>query len=67
MVILADFHKFIQFLGLIHKVKRFSLYILTLGVRVDPRRAREDLGYTTRPIRETLADLADWYRANGYA
>jgi dihydroflavonol-4-reductase len=45
---------------------RYSLQILTLDVRVDASRAGKDLGYTTRPLEETIADLAAWYRSNGY-
>jgi nucleoside-diphosphate-sugar epimerase len=29
-------------------------------------RARRELGFTTRPIEETVADTAAWLRADGY-
>ena len=42
-----------------------SLKLLALGVRVDSSRARAELGYTTRPIRETVADTVRWFREHG--
>ncbi len=41
---------------------RGSLRIVSLGVQLDSSRARDELGYTTRPIRETIADAVAWYR-----
>ncbi len=41
---------------------RGSLRIVSLGVELDSSRARDELGYTTRPIRETIADAVAWYR-----
>jgi dihydroflavonol-4-reductase len=38
-----------------------SLSLLSLGVRVDSSRARRELGYAPRPIRDTLADTAAWF------
>lgn len=32
----------------------------------DNRKAREELGFTTRPLEETLRRAAEWFRANGY-
>jgi dihydroflavonol-4-reductase len=40
---------------------RHSLRLLSLGVRVDGSRAREELGYACRPLEETLADTVDWF------
>jgi dihydroflavonol-4-reductase len=34
--------------------------------RFSSRRAREELGYTTRPLDETLRDTWDWFRTHGY-
>ena len=31
----------------------------------DSRRAREELGYRSRPAREAVADALAWFRANG--
>ena len=42
-----------------------SLRLLSLGVRVDSSRARAELGYTTRPITETLADTVAWFIEQG--
>jgi len=30
------------------------------------RKARDDLGYHPRPVREGLSDAVDWFRQNGY-
>jgi dihydroflavonol-4-reductase len=34
--------------------------------RFSSHRAREELGYTTRPLDETLRDTWDWFRSHGY-
>jgi len=41
-----------------------SLRLLSLGVTVDSSRARSELGYTTRPLEETLADTVRWFRVS---
>ncbi len=38
-----------------------NLRLLSLGVRVDSTRARDELGYTVRPFRETVADTVAWF------
>ncbi len=45
---------------------RANLRLLSLDLRVDSSRARRELGYTCRPIEETLADLVRWLGASGY-
>lgn len=32
----------------------------------DNRKAREELGFTTRPLEDTLRRAAAWFRDNGY-
>ncbi len=44
-----------------------SLRLLSLGVRVDSSRARKELGYTARPLAETIADTVRWFVDEGYA
>ncbi|HEY4377228.1 MAG TPA: hopanoid-associated sugar epimerase [Acidimicrobiales bacterium] len=39
----------------------------TSRMSFDDSRARTELGYTSRPAAEALADAADWFQANGYA
>jgi dihydroflavonol-4-reductase len=43
-----------------------SLRLLSLGVRVDSSRARKELGYTARPLAETIADTVRWFLNEGY-
>jgi dihydroflavonol-4-reductase len=43
-----------------------SLSILTVGAQVDSSLARDELGYTTRPIEETLSDAPEWFAECGY-
>ena len=43
-----------------------SLSLLSLCVKVDSARARAELGYTTRPLEETLADTVEWFIRNGH-
>lgn len=38
----------------------------TTRMAFDDARARSELGYTSRPAREALADSVRWYLANGY-
>ena len=45
---------------------RNSLKLLSLGVQVDSSRAATELGYTTRPLEETLEDTVKWFARNGY-
>jgi dihydroflavonol-4-reductase len=33
---------------------------------VDSSKARQELGYTTRPVEESIRRAVDWYAANGY-
>jgi len=48
------------------KFTRDSLKVLKEGPRVDCEKAQKELGYTARPIRETLKDTLDWLSAEGY-
>jgi len=41
---------------------RSSLKLLRLNVTVDSSRARDELGFASRPLEETLADTAEWLR-----
>ena len=38
----------------------------TTRMAFDDTRARSELGYTSRPAREALADSVRWYLDNGY-
>ena len=49
--------------GAAPRFTRNSLRLLSLGVTVDSARARRELGYAPRPIRETIADTVAWFRA----
>lgn len=44
---------------------RSSLRLLSLGVRVDTRRAEAELDYHPRPIAETIRDTVAWFSRNG--
>ncbi|MFW5729772.1 MAG: hypothetical protein ACOCYG_08900, partial [Spirochaetota bacterium] len=44
-----------------------SLRLLSLGVRVDSTRARDELGYVARPLAQTVADTVKWFLDEGYA
>jgi nucleoside-diphosphate-sugar epimerase len=37
----------------------------TVAVEVSSARARRELGFASRPVRESLADAVAWYRAEG--
>lgn len=43
-----------------------GLRFCKMSIKFDNRKAVEELGYTTTPIRETLAKAVNWYRENGY-
>jgi dihydroflavonol-4-reductase len=43
----------------------YTVSVLTSNSTMTSDKARRDLGYTTRPIRETLADTVQWFRENG--
>lgn len=40
---------------------RSSLQLLSLEVKVNSSRARTEIGYTTRPLEETIADTVAWF------
>lgn len=42
---------------------RDSLALLGLGVTVSTEKARRELGYSPRPVEESLRDTVDWFRA----
>lgn len=44
----------------------FSVYNLKRNNRFDYSKAAKELGYTVRPIEQTLTDQAQWLRLNGY-
>ena len=41
-----------------------SLRILRGNSRFVCNKARRELGYTTRPLEETIQDAVDWFKAN---
>lgn len=43
----------------------YSLYTLSSNAQFSHEKASRDLGYTTRPFKETLADTVDWFRKQG--
>jgi dihydroflavonol-4-reductase len=43
----------------------YTVSVLTSNSKMSSDQARRDLSYTTRPIRETLADTVQWFRENG--
>jgi len=45
----------------------FAVYNLARNNTFDYSKARNELGYTTRPYSETLSDEAEWLVKNGYA
>jgi nucleoside-diphosphate-sugar epimerase len=51
--------------GLSPRFTRSSLQLLSLDVHADATRARTELGYTTRPLEETMADTVRWFMENG--
>lgn len=42
-----------------------SLHALRHSPMISSARAQTDLGYTARPFEETVADIYDWFAANG--
>lgn len=57
-------------MGLVYKIRgvkpifsAYSLYTVGANSHFDSGKARRDLGYQSRPIRETLADTARWLLA----
>ena len=43
----------------------FNVFMLTKNNHYDSSKAREELGYTTRPYRETIHDMVEWLLAEG--
>ena len=43
----------------------FNVFMLTKNNHYDSSKAREELGYTTRPYRETIHDMVEWLIAEG--
>jgi len=43
----------------------YSIYVLTYPAFASDKKARQELGYSPRPIRESIADAIKWYRENG--
>ena len=43
----------------------YSLYTLTCNGRFSNEKARRELGYTVRPMEETIRDMAAWFKARG--
>ena len=46
-------------------VTRYALYTLTSNANFSSDKARNELGYTTRPFKETVADALEWLTAEG--
>ena len=44
----------------------FNVFMLTKNNHYDSSKAREELGYTTRPYRETIYDMVEWLLAEGF-
>ena len=44
----------------------FNVFMLTKNNHYDSSKAREELGYTTRPYKETIHDMVEWLLAEGY-
>ena len=44
----------------------FNVFMLTKNNHYDSSKAREELGYTTRPYRETIHDMVEWLIAEGF-
>lgn len=58
-------HLYYRITGKPPRFTRESLGLLSLGVRVDSSRARDELGYAPRPLRETLSDTIGWFADEG--
>ena len=43
----------------------FNVFMLTKNNHYDSSKAKEELGYTTRPYRETIHDMVEWLLAEG--
>jgi dihydroflavonol-4-reductase len=43
----------------------YSLHTITSNSEVSPRKARRELGYTSRPSRESIADALRWFMEQG--
>jgi dihydroflavonol-4-reductase len=43
----------------------FNVYNLTRNNQYDSTKAREELGYSTRPYEETIRDMIDWLYSEG--
>ncbi len=44
---------------------RYSLYTLDTNARFSNQKAKRELGYTNRPLKETVKDTVDWLKAMG--
>ena len=42
----------------------YSLYTLNVNANFGNEKAKQELGYTTRPVEDTLFDTVDWFREN---
>ncbi len=49
------------------EVNSAAIAMAALAKHYSSRRAEEELGYRTRPFRETVADAWDWFCGHGYA
>jgi dihydroflavonol-4-reductase len=63
---------FLPFFHIYYKLRRkrplftrYSLYTLTSNSRFSSERARRELGFTTRPFTETIADTLSWLKDEG--
>ena len=56
---------FQAFAGTNPRFTTYSLRVLGSNCRFSCDKARRELGFTARPLRDTLADSVDWFRANG--
>lgn len=55
-----------KLLGTRPLVTPYSLQIIAANYHFKHDKAAAELGYSARPIEETLVDMFDWYRQNGY-
>lgn len=54
---------------LTRKIPRFTTYsidVLCSNSQVSSEKARKQLGFTTRPIKQSLNDAISWFKENGY-
>ena len=48
-------------------VNSAAIHMASVPRNFNSDRARDELGYTTRPLEETIADAWSWFQKNGYA